>query len=114
MLHGEELQTKWFLDNGTNFNSADRELNEAVNPLDKSKLFIEYSTKSVKWTFIPPAAPHMGGAWERLVQSVEKVLNIILKERYPSDESLRNLLMEAQKIVNGRPKDGTRRLFQLK
>lgn len=92
-----------FSDNGTNFKGAERELEQAVSALDKSKMMIEYTSKSVKWTFIPPAAPHMGGAWERLVQSVKKVLMIILKERYPSDESLRNLLMEAEKIVNSRP-----------
>lgn len=92
-----------FSDNGTNFKGAERELAEAVALLDKDKIMAEFASRNIKWSYIPPAAPHMGGAWERLVQSVKKVLKVILNERYPKDESLRCFLMEAEKMVNSRP-----------
>lgn len=92
-----------YSDNGTNFKGAERELAEAISHLDQNKIMAEFASTNTKWNFIPPAAPHMGGAWERLVQSVKKVLKIILNERYPKDESLRCFLMEAEKIVNSRP-----------
>lgn len=92
-----------YSDNGTNFKGAERELAEAISLLDQDKIMQEFASRNIKWSFIPPAAPHMGGAWERLVQSVKKVLKIILNERYPKDESLSCFLMEAEKIVNSRP-----------
>lgn len=45
----------------------------------------------------------MGGSWERLVGSVKKVLVAIMPTRTPSDELLRCVLMEAERVVNSRP-----------
>ncbi|XP_058064663.1 uncharacterized protein LOC131214298 [Anopheles bellator] len=56
-----------------------------------------------KWTFNPPAAPHFGGCWERLVQSVKRNLNAFKPPRLPTDEILRSLLMEIEMIINSRP-----------
>ena len=52
-----------------------------------------------------PQASHTGGTWERLVQSVKRVLNGIIVERYAgmTDEMLRTFLAEAASIVNSRP-----------
>lgn len=48
-------------------------------------------------------APHMGGAWERLVRSVKKALHNTLKERAPGEETLLTALAEAEYTVNSRP-----------
>lgn len=56
-----------------------------------------------QWFFNPPASPHMGGSWERLIGSVKKVLSNIKPTRNPSDELLRSLLIEIENIVNSRP-----------
>lgn len=45
----------------------------------------------------------MGGVWERLIRSVKITLDDIFPARNPTDEMLRNLLMEAMGIVNSRP-----------
>ncbi|GBP61939.1 hypothetical protein EVAR_44995_1 [Eumeta japonica] len=55
------------------------------------------------WKFIPPGAPNMGGAWERLVRSVKTALAATLRERSPREEVLHTLLLEAEHIVNSRP-----------
>jgi len=59
--------------------------------------------RGIEWRFIPPSAPHMGGAWERLVKSIKVALRATLKERAPKDEVLITLLAEAAHSVNSRP-----------
>uniref|UniRef100_A0A182HYX5 Uncharacterized protein n=1 Tax=Anopheles arabiensis TaxID=7173 RepID=A0A182HYX5_ANOAR len=61
-------------DRGTNFVGANRELQEGLKDINMSKIVEELNLTSVKWTFNPPGAPHFGGAWERVVQSVKKTL----------------------------------------
>ena len=59
--------------------------------------------KDIDWKFNPPAAPHMGGAWERLIRSVKIVLYKICPSQRFTDESLRSALMEVEMTVNSRP-----------
>lgn len=61
------------------------------------------TAKGIEWKFIPPGAPHMGGAWERLVRSVKTALLSTLKEKSPREETLHTLLLEVEHIVNSRP-----------
>lgn len=44
--------------------------------------------KEVKWVFNPPAGSHHGGTWERLIRSVWKVLNAILKVQVLDEKGL--------------------------
>nr|XP_043069244.1 uncharacterized protein LOC122322057 [Drosophila bipectinata] len=90
-------------DNGTNFQGACTELRRAFEDMDKDLLSREFTGPQMTWKFIPPASPHMGGAWERLVRSVKTALESILLDKRPSDELLRAALMEAEAIVNSRP-----------
>ncbi|CAH2065780.1 unnamed protein product, partial [Iphiclides podalirius] len=53
--------------------------------------------------FIPPAAPFMGGAWERLIRSVKNAHTATLHERHPNEEVLSTLLAEVEYTVNSRP-----------
>jgi len=70
---------------------------------DQVKLGNECGGKGVEWKFIPPAAHHMGGSWERLVKLVKVALHSIMKERCPTDEVLQTFIVEAQHMVNSRP-----------
>lgn len=90
-------------DRGTNFIGASRELKEALQQVDQNKLMEYFVSPNVKWSFNPPASPHFGGAWERLVQSVKKSLKHLQLTRTPTDEILRNMLTEIELIVNSRP-----------
>ncbi|GBP75262.1 hypothetical protein EVAR_47298_1 [Eumeta japonica] len=65
--HGSEkddrstrLPTEIWSDNGTNLRGAARELHNIFNENMKT----EANLKTIRWRFIPPGAPFMGGAWE--------------------------------------------------
>ncbi|XP_063547169.1 uncharacterized protein LOC134754760 [Cydia strobilella] len=92
-----------YSDNGTNLRGADVELRRSIQELDEESLRAAALNNQVLWTFIPPASPHWGGAWERLIRTVKRSLRVILKERAPRDETLSSLLAEVEGIVNGRP-----------
>ncbi|KAL2099502.1 hypothetical protein ACEWY4_003896 [Coilia grayii] len=89
-------------DNGTNFIGAECELKEAIgrwNHVQISDLLLQ---KGVKWTFNPPAGSHHGGVWERLIRSVRKVLNSILRTQN-LDEGLHTVFCEVEAVINSRP-----------
>lgn len=94
---------KIYSDCGTNFKGATRELQEAICNIDQSSLATAITTENTKWLFNPPASPHMGGSWERLVRSVKTTLQKITPTRNPSDELLRSMLMEVENVINSRP-----------
>ncbi|XP_062707477.1 uncharacterized protein LOC134288004 [Aedes albopictus] len=92
-----------YSDRGTNFIAASKELNEALRDMDQQKVIQEISSQHTEWTFIPPASPHMGGAWERLIQTVKVNLQKMLPMRHPTDEVLRSTLAEIENLINSRP-----------
>lgn len=86
-------------DNGTNFHGADAELRKAALQATAE----EANIRAISWRFIPPGAPFMGGAWERLVRSVKTALSAVLHEKSPTEEVFATLLAEAEYTVNSRP-----------
>ncbi|CAL8133047.1 unnamed protein product [Orchesella dallaii] len=92
-----------FSDNGSNFHGAIKEMTKAISNEDYRKIMDENGLQEIRWSFIPPAAAHMGGAWERLIQSVKKVIKNILHEKYPRDTILLTILKGAENVVNSRP-----------
>jgi len=81
-----------YCDNGTNFVGACREM---------AQIQQRCATEGIYWHFNPPAAPHFGGAWERMVQEV-KSLFPLTKDSLP-EVALRSLLIEIEFIINNRP-----------
>ncbi|XP_059046024.1 uncharacterized protein LOC131841722 [Achroia grisella] len=81
-------------DNGTAFVGAANQLTD---------VFDFAANHKIEWVFICPAAPSMGGAWERLVRSIKSALSVTLKEQAPREEVLSTLLLEAEAVVNSRP-----------
>ncbi|XP_061724327.1 uncharacterized protein LOC133530432 [Cydia pomonella] len=92
-----------FSDNGTNLRGANTEIKLAAEELDKSLLTTYAANRGVTWNFIPPASPHMAGAWERIIRSIKTTLKVTLKERAPREEVLLTLLAEAENMSNSRP-----------
>ena len=90
-------------DNGTNFTKADKELREAVQLWNNQRISNFCAQKEIKWTFNPPDASHMGGPWERMIQTTKRVLKALLKEQLVTDEVLSTVMAEAVNIVNSRP-----------
>ncbi|XP_055633290.1 uncharacterized protein LOC129773670 [Toxorhynchites rutilus septentrionalis] len=90
---------EFFSDNATNFHGAERILREQIN----NGIQATFTNSNTKWTFIPPGAPHMGGAWERLVRSVKTAMGDAYTEGKLNDEELQTFIEEAESIVNTRP-----------
>lgn len=92
-----------FSDNGKQFVAADKILAEKLKNLDEQKIGEFLTKKHIKWNFTPPYAPHMGGAWERLIKSVKTALKVTLKMKAPSEETLYTSLVEIENVINARP-----------
>lgn len=92
-----------YSDNGTNFVGANNELREEMKKMRTEDLERAAEEEGLKWKFIPPGAPSMGGAWERMVRSVKTALTAVLRERNPPEEVLYTLLTEVEHTVNSRP-----------
>lgn len=91
---------EFYTDNATCFQGASRELQEEIG----NKLSTTFTSAHTKWRFIPPATPHMGGVWERLVRSVKVAAGTILEApRKPDDETLETILCEVEAMINCRP-----------
>lgn len=92
-----------YSDNGSSFHSSEKELIEEFKKMDQSGMEERFTSSNMIWKFNPPATPHMGGVWERLIRIVKSCLNQTLQTRTPNDEMLNNLIVEAEYIVNSRP-----------
>lgn len=94
---------EFWTDNATCFQGANNELKAEIEATTKA-LALTFTSAQTSWNFIPPATPHMGGAWERLVRSVKVAIGAILDApRKPDDETLETILYEAEAMVNSRP-----------
>ncbi|XP_053691312.1 uncharacterized protein LOC128739837 [Sabethes cyaneus] len=92
-----------FSDNGTNFHGANNQLKREIENRN-DYLASTFTNTTTRWSFIPPGAPHMGGAWERMVRSMKTAIGTILDaQRRPDDEVLETVIIEAEAMVNTRP-----------
>lgn len=91
-----------YSDQGTNFVGASRELKEEITSINRD-MAGTFTNGDTQWRFNPPATPHMGGVWERLVRSVKTALRTISSGRKPDEETFYTYLTEVESIVNSRP-----------
>ncbi|XP_061719987.1 uncharacterized protein LOC133527113 [Cydia pomonella] len=103
MIARRGAPTVIYCDNGTNLKGADLELKRSIAELDSDVLRHDGLVRGIEWKFIPPGAPEMGGAWERMVRTVKSSLRAVLKERAPRPETLSTLMAEVEALVNSRP-----------
>ncbi|XP_058456470.1 uncharacterized protein LOC131433879 [Malaya genurostris] len=93
----------FYSDNGTCFKGASNMLSEQIQTLHKN-CAASFTNARTSWYFNPPSAPHMGGCWERMVRSVKAALSAITEySRYPTDEVLETVVLDAESMVNSRP-----------
>ena len=67
------------------------------------RALLSHVPRSVKWRFIPEAAPWWGGFWERLVGVTKKALKITLHQCHLSHDELAVTLYELAFHLNLRP-----------
>ncbi|XP_062538221.1 histone H2B-like [Armigeres subalbatus] len=76
-----------FSDRGTNFTASSKELGAALKEMNQDQVIQEIVSPHTEWEFLPPASPHMGGSWERLVRqkiSSKAQQNIIKDDKQPA------------------------------
>lgn len=95
------------LDCGTNFVGAEKLLCADWKKMDQVEIANKFQRnekeKSIRWRFNPPATPHMGGAWERMVKAIKKALYAVTPTKNFTDALLRACLAEAAYLVNSQP-----------
>lgn len=92
VIHRRGKILQLYSDNGTNFVGANNEINRIKERL---------ADDGIEWFFNPPASPHFGGVWERMVKEVKSLLPSV-QRTMPEDE-LRSLLIQIEFIINSRP-----------
>lgn len=94
-------------DNGTTFVGANRELREVFEfirkKVDNSKLQQLFSENNIRWSFIPPRSPHMGGLWEVGVKSCKFHLKRIIGQSMFTFKGFATVLAQIEAILNSRP-----------
>ena len=77
-------------------------LAECLQNLNQNAILNHLSRQPSKWYFNPPAAPHFGGAWERLVRSAKTALRSVLGRQRLTDEILITALTHIENVLNSR------------
>ena len=77
----------------------------AKNRIGSNKEGIEehLPQQGIRWKFNPPAAPHFGGVWERLVRSCKKAMIIVLGNRSVTKDVLSTTMCFVEYILNASP-----------
>ena len=87
-------------DNGRYFHS-NADFLEKLQQEPAVKEFLQ--SRQIKWKFIPPRSPWMGGFYERLVAVVKQALRLALFRCHVTEDELHTLLAEVEQRVNNRP-----------
>ena len=90
-------------DNGTNFVGGEREFAEYVAAWIKERIEEHLIQQGIRWKFNPPAAPHFGGLWERLVRSCKKAMYAVLGNRSFTEDVLSTTMCIVEQTMNARP-----------
>lgn len=102
------LCTDLYSDCGTNFVGAAAQLNKTFNtflnqPDIKNEINHATNRIPIKFHFLPPAAPHMGGIWESAVKCAKYHLRRVLGTYIPTLEEFITLSTQIEAMMNSRP-----------
>ena len=90
-------------DNGTNFTGGCNEINQLVKQIDTDKMQRMTSNNGLTWHWNPPAAPHFGGVFERMIRSAKRAVNAVLGNADVKDEELLTVFTGVESLMNSRP-----------
>jgi len=93
----------FYSDCGTNLVGCDNQLKKDV--AESARAFGDQVARkyAIEWKFIPAYSPWMGGAWERLIQTIKRSIDFTLNGETPREDILKAALMEAEYQMNQRP-----------
>lgn len=83
-------------ENGTNIVGADRKLRNSINDWNVSQIHEAILQKNIDWQLNPPAGSHHVGVWERIIRTIRKVMNSVLREQILDDKGLNPLMCEIE------------------
>ena len=89
--------------NGTNYVGAERGFAEYVAAWNKEGIEEHLIQRGIRWKFNPPAAPHFGGVWERLLRSYKKTMYAVLGNRTVTENVLSTTMCIVEQTLNTRP-----------
>ncbi|XP_011687096.1 PREDICTED: uncharacterized protein LOC105449538 [Wasmannia auropunctata] len=96
-----------YSDNGTNFVGANNQLKEIYalfNSEEHKDVINRFASEHrVVWHFIPPLAPHFGGAWESMVKLFKHHLKRVVGDSLFTFEEFNTFTTEVEGILNSRP-----------
>lgn len=90
-------------DNGTNFTGGCTEVNQLVKQIDTDKMQRITSNNGLNWHWNPPAAPHFGRVFERMIRSAKRAVNAVLGNADVQDEELLTVFTGVESLMNSRP-----------
>lgn len=94
--------TDMYSDNGRNMVGANSTLIRENIKSDVDILkFVK--TEQIKWHFLPPYSPHMGGLWEAAVKSIKLHLHRVFYGESLTFEEMSTVLCQIESCLNSRP-----------
>lgn len=87
-------------DNATNFTHGDKMLHEILRSNVVNNYFLHHR---IKWQFITPSAPWMGGMYERLIGTTKLCLKKVLGRSVVTYHELHTVLIQTEAVINDRP-----------
>lgn len=90
-------------DNATTFHGAHNEIKAIARSWRNAVKSDWFRNAMTKWTFLPPAAPHMGGLHEAAVKSAKHHLRRVIGTHQLTFEQLVTLLVHVEACLNSRP-----------
>ena len=90
-------------DNGSNFTSAKKMLNLNKISVDNNYIKSQLQQQNITWEVNPPRASHFGGIWERLIQSAQRTLLIIIGSLQLKAEIFQTIVAETEGLLNSSP-----------
>lgn len=93
-----------YSDCGTNYVGAASELKKLFKNEESKRALDNFSQENgTIFHFLPPAAPHQGGLWERTVRSIKHHLRRVIGEQIFNFEEFITLTSRVEAILNSRP-----------
>ena len=92
-------------DNGTNLRGGAAELKRHFDTWNRQDFLGKMASRNIEWKFSPPTGSNFGGAWERDIRSIRKVLWSLCMEKqgHLTGDMMRTLMCEVESILNNRP-----------